>query len=429
MTRLYSKTLGYYIPSFFEMHIDTSKNDLTINKLPLKDMTILFHEYIHFLQDFTTYYGLSAIYIHSEYLHSVVNRVYNDDSHQFIVPYKIADNRDNVLLNRRILNLTLGDCSELGVLNIKSVEEDSDELPHNPYFDKIPNIVIHTEDDCMVFGAMAIMESMAYILERCCSPTGHQTSPDFPYLAAEKVAEFYSPAFAADKLKVLALCDMSLQCSNPGHSFVKVMKWLASDRIRFDTPEAVYDYFYASKMRRPHSRETIGFLGAYKEKLMMVESKMKSYLQNMPMLESYYMWIEHLVAFAIDWRANDPYFLLKMARITDLKINGCWGKAIHDIGTPLMTNNNDNYYKIVPHDMSLNMDVEYFRAIREIENLFEVGTTSCSMYHWCIGSKDSTPNELCEKSPWLKSREKLLCPYALIWKHWNLVCKEPLITK
>lgn len=73
MSRLRSTVLGYYIPSFFEMHVDTYHNDMTINKLPPGDMTTLFHEYIHFLQDFTTYYGLNGIYVHSQYLHSVVN--------------------------------------------------------------------------------------------------------------------------------------------------------------------------------------------------------------------------------------------------------------------------------------------------------------------------------------------------------------------
>ena len=92
MTRLCSKTLGYYIPSFFEMHIDTNIDDLTINQLPIRDMTILFHEYIHFLQDFTTFYGLSAIYTHSEYLHSVVNRIYSNGSTSFLVPFEIKDN-------------------------------------------------------------------------------------------------------------------------------------------------------------------------------------------------------------------------------------------------------------------------------------------------------------------------------------------------
>ena len=44
MPRLKSKELGCYIPSFFEMHVNTDCDDLTINKLPLKDMTVLFHE-------------------------------------------------------------------------------------------------------------------------------------------------------------------------------------------------------------------------------------------------------------------------------------------------------------------------------------------------------------------------------------------------
>ena len=40
MPRLKSTELGYYIPSFFEMHVNTYCDDLTINKLPLKDMTV-----------------------------------------------------------------------------------------------------------------------------------------------------------------------------------------------------------------------------------------------------------------------------------------------------------------------------------------------------------------------------------------------------
>lgn len=60
MSKRRSTLLGFYVPSFFEMHVDTDQTDMTINKLPLKDMTTLFHEYIHFLQDFTTYYGLNG---------------------------------------------------------------------------------------------------------------------------------------------------------------------------------------------------------------------------------------------------------------------------------------------------------------------------------------------------------------------------------
>ena len=426
MTRLCSKTLGYYIPSFFEMYIDTNIDDLTINRLPIRDMTILFHEYIHFLQDFTTFYGLSAIYTHSEYLHSVVNRIYNHGSNSFSVPFEIKDNNDNVLLNRQISKLTLGDTSEIDILKISDITKSSDELLPNVYFNAIPNRILCTEDNFMIFGAMAIMENMAYLMERCCSPKGYEKSPDFPYTAAEKVAEFYSPEFARDKLKVLALCDMSLQCSNPGVCFVNIMEGVAEKRLVFDTPESIYDYFYSQETVHHGSLEQKSFIEQYKIMLMRVQTQLKGYLQNMPMLESYYKWIDNIVRFALDWRENDPYFLLKMANHADLATNGCWGKAVHDVGTPLMVNSLGHYFKILSNDCPLDMDVEYFRALREIENLFETGKVECSMYDWCTNSLKSSPNDLCNVAPWDKCSEKELCPYALFWRHWKLSGYKPL---
>lgn len=102
--------LGSYIPTFFEMHVATRDDDMTINKMSNGDATVLFHEYIHFLQDITTYYGLNNLYVQSEYFHSVVNRVRGNL--QFHVPYMIEDNKDNVLLNQIVCKLTVGDYVE-----------------------------------------------------------------------------------------------------------------------------------------------------------------------------------------------------------------------------------------------------------------------------------------------------------------------------
>ena len=71
------------------------------------------------------------------------------------------------------------------------------------------------------------------------------------------------------------------------------------------------------------------------------------------------------------------------------------------------------------------MDVEYFRAIREIEKLFEFGQKQCTMMSWCHHSPGSTPNDLCEYAPWEKCKEERLCPYAFLWKHWKLASYEP----
>lgn len=427
MSRLRSNMLGYYIPSFFEMHVDTDHNDMTINKLPPKDMTTLFHEYIHFLQDFTTYYGLNGLYVHSEYIHSVVTRIYSLNANQVKVPFVINDNKDNVLLNKQIKNLTDGDSSDKSTLIVFDILEDTDNLMQNNYMSSIPNVIINPNSDMIVFGAEAIRESMAYIMERCCSPTAYAKSPDFPYMVAECVANYYVPGFGDDKLKVLALCDMSLMSSNPGSCFVRVMKGVRDGAVTFSTPEEIYDYFYIQVATYADGRQESMLLSNYKHFLGVVESLMKSYLRDMPIVDSYYEWIDRLVAFAIDWRENDRYFLLKMARHTDLATNGCFGKAVHDVGTPLMSNNNKGqYFKVVPHGMDADMNVEYFKAFQEIENVFLDGSCVCSLYDWCQQSPNSTPDNNCKTSPWKKCSDTRMCPFALTWKHWKLSGIEPI---
>lgn len=427
MSRLKSPVLGSYIPSFFEMHINTNCDDLTINKLPLKDMTVLFHEYIHFLQDFTTYYGLNSIYVYSEYLRSVINRIYAINT-PFSVPFEIKDNKDNVRLNKQLQSLTQGDTEEsVGLYEISDIYISKDQLLSNPYMDYLESVILNPEGDIRSFGAIAIMESMAYIMERLCSPNGYQDSPDFPYRAAELVADFYVTDFSKNILMVLALCDMSLQSSNPGACFVRVMKGIRDGNIIFNSPEEIYDYFYNQTSISIYDQKC-SLASKFKELLSVVQNCLKSYLKDMPMLKEYYDWIDNLVKFALNWRVNDKCFLLKMAKIGNLPMNDCWGFAVYNVGSPLMVNNKGEYYKIVQHNSSLGMDVEYLCAIRQIETLFELGKINCEMYEWCKSSPYSTPNDLCSTTPWKKCLEERLCPYALIWRHWNLIDKEPNIS-
>lgn len=409
------------------MHINTYHKDMTINKLPLNDMTTLFHEYIHFLQDFTTYYGLNGLYVHSEYLHSVVNRIYSQNSNQVQVPFKIQDNRDNVLLNSQIKCLTEGDAAEMSVLIITDIQEEEDTLMDNQYIQSIPNVIINPESDMIVFGAEAIKESMAYLMERCCSPQGYAKSPEFPYMSAEKVADYYVSNFSKDPLMTIALCDMCLMSSNPGSCFIRVLKDIRDGNLTFSKPEDIYDYFYGQVAVFADGRQQSSLLVNYKQFLGIVETQLKSYLRNMPIVSSYYDWIERLVAFALDWRENDRYFLLRMARHNDLATNDCFRKAVHDIGTPLMSNNNvGQYFKVVPHGASVGMDVEFFKAFQEIENIFLNGTFECHLFNWCSGSPNATPNNLCKTAPWLKCTEYQLCPFALTWRHWKLSNKVPV---
>lgn len=419
--------LGSYIPTFFEMHVATRDDDMTINKMSDGDATVLFHEYIHFLQDITTFYGLNNLYVQSEYFHSVVNRV--KGNLQFQVPYMIRDNKDNVLLNQKICRLTNGDSEESSFYLVHSVDEWSDDLADdfisNPPISEIKNIVLNQNDNMRSFGAIAIMESMAYILERLCSPNAYVSSPDYPYRAAELVAIYYDAKFGNDLLRVLALCDMSLQNSNPGLCFVNIMKLVGEGKLLFDTPESIYDYFYNRRVRSVYGRVT-SWQDSYNKLLNQVDTCLQDYIKGIDSLKSYHEWINHLVDFSRDWRNNDRYFLLKMARKNDLKKNDCWGYTVARIGSPLMVNANNHYFKLPYDGMQEGESVEMYAALKEIYKLFLEGNKPCGLLTWCNDSLESTPNELCNTAPWKKVGETKLCPYAFFWRHWGLTGCEPV---
>ena len=391
------------------------------------DATVLFHEYIHFLQDITTFYGLNNLYVQSEYLHSVVNRV--KGNLQFQVPYMIRDNKDNVLLNQKICRLTNGDSEESSFYLVHSVDEWSDDLADdfisNPPISEIKNIVLNQNDNMRSFGAIAIMESMAYILERLCSPNAYVSSPDYPYRAAELVAIYYDAKFGNDLLRVLALCDMSLQNSNPGLCFVNIMKLVGEGKLLFDTPESIYDYFYNRRVKSVYGRVT-SWQDSYNKLLNQVDTCLQDYIKGIDSLKSYHEWINHLVDFSRDWRNNDRYFLLKMARKNDLKKNDCWGYTVARIGSPLMVNANNHYFKLPYDGMQEGESVEMYAALKEIYKLFLEGNKPCGLLTWCNDSLESTPNELCNTAPWKKVGETKLCPYAFFWRHWGLTGCEPV---
>lgn len=417
--------LGYYIPTFFEMQVDSTDDNMVISKMSNTDATILFHEYVHFLQDFTTYYGLNNLYVQSEYIHSVVNRIYKNGK-QFVVPFKINDNDDNLLLNQQICKLTAGDTEEASVYSINEIMEITDDLIKNPHINDIQSIVLNPNGDFRSFGALAIMESMAYIMERLCSPTSVQYSPDYPYRAAELVTQYYNKEFGNDLFKVLALCDVSLLNSNPGVCFINIAKKISSGELVINNAEELYDWYYNQPCSITHSSPSI-FRQVFENLLSQVCQLLHSYIHDVPEQDAYHEWINHLINFAKDWRTNDKYFLLKMARQGDLKRNDCWGYTISRVGSPLMRNRLNHYFKLPYEGMKEGEDnVEIFNAIKEIYKLFSEGKKDCEMLKWCCNSPKSTPNELCKIAPWKKCNEDPLCPYAFLWKHWNLKTYEPI---
>ena len=136
-----NKDLGSYLPAFFytEVSFPFWHGFSAMLNLPMKekDISVFIHEYIHFLQDISTYAGLNNAYVYSEYIHAAVNIVYNvapQNNNEFTVPMVIPGNYGNIELNKIVDSVGIGSLEQLdNFFPLKIVEKKIKVKYPNPY--------------------------------------------------------------------------------------------------------------------------------------------------------------------------------------------------------------------------------------------------------------------------------------------------------
>ncbi|MBO7651217.1 MAG: hypothetical protein J6S84_00660 [Bacteroidales bacterium] len=418
--------LANYESSYFIMNVSTEA-DLDIRNMCEKDFAIFFHEYVHFLQDITSFYGYSGIYWHGEYIRRVVNDIYMSDN-PVQIPVFLEDKGDFVLLNKRIAEISLGDKSDLNnIFFIKDVFVDS-----FPLFDTYNIQELHVianadgETEEIIVGAYAIRENMAYLLERNCT-TKYRSSAEFPYQIVELIAQKICPNNKLSDLHIIALCDIALQSSTPGPSIFMMLDAISKGKMAINKPEDIYDFFFSKE---------VNFLG---QKMKTSEAlcnaagqaidHLLSYLNiDLPISQEYQKWVSFTMSAGVKLRIQKPYFFLDMARGKRDKENAILKFLAKNIGSPQMVNAKGKRFQLATNRPICSF--EYLEVVREIEKLFESGFVKCSLKSWCQMSPDGAPiDERCDKAPWRRCNDVLLCPYGVLWKHWHLGGKEIVIKK
>ena len=77
------------------------------------------------------------------------------------------------------------------------------------------------------------------------------------------------------------------------------------------------------------------------------------------------------------------------------------------------------------------LQLSYFSAVSQINNIFDGNLDICNLYCYCQkyerdGTEDVTTDNRCSTS-WMKYYNKQLCPVAAIWWHWKLSGYKPRI--
>lgn len=407
---------GFYIPSFFRLGINTYKNLEDLHALDSENFSIFFHEYIHFLQDITTTFGVVNTNIIVDKMKYFNTDIRIKGIKEFKVPYQINSNPE-VNLNSEIQKIYLGDKTiEPNDIACLDVQECDSHIflpsPYNKYLNyvKLSYKDINGNTKEMNFGGYHIMESMAHIGQNFIHETLHNK---LPYHAAQMVAKKVYEAIGENDLYIFSLCDACLLTYQPGVSFLRVLKFMKDENFIPTNEFDVFD-FVLKKIKL----EGIPLLSQFSWASGFATLQLGGYFTT-PLFDNEKKWIHTLLTNAHKLRASDPHFLIKLVNCIRSSKDMLM-EVISKIGTPLMLNAENRPFFIPPRQsVSLDLKPERFSAIFEIFRLFEFGNTKCDLNDYCIVKDPDIVNETCDV-PWSRCHDKDLCPYAAQWKTWGL---------
>jgi hypothetical protein len=443
--KIFNQILGYYNSSFFRMHIATNESIENINLLSEKTYATLAHEYMHFIQDITTIYGLNNIFATIQYIKYANNEIYKTQG-DFHVPILSSNvnTGDFVYFNKYITYVSFGETKAYNNAEIIGFNPTIIQIDEKCVIKKMKVVELEARIDNSYnikyrFGAGCIYESMAKIMEKKMSPTGSVNSPDLPYNTAIKLAKHIYKDFAENELNVLAICDISLNCSNPGKVFVEMLYEFKRRKIIPQNPREIYDDFYNRKFEdiTATKNKTVSkqnnYLTAFEDRSKLVEKELYSYFRPtiiggqdefnkiMTLINN---WIAEIFATALKWRKENPYFIIDIAEGGEKGKNIAFVRLFNAFGLPFCTNNNHDGYYYHPNFLTANLQLSYFSAVSQILRIFEGDLGMCDFYEYCKKCKiDNTSDVVTDSrcvTPWERCCDNRLCPVATIWKHWNL---------
>lgn len=424
MSISYSKLLGFYLPSFFFLNIETDESLIDLDALTPQSKSTLYHEYVHFLQDITTLFGLGNIAQIVDVQKAINREIIGTTDQSYLVPV-VIDNTEPAGINVDLFSLYSGDY-DLDIIGIDRIERVFLE-PNNliPGFENVPSVIVEYVDlfgkkEYFNFGAICVMEGMAYLIED--SMFDDVTPTYFPYQVVKKICQFLYSPLSTDNVHIILLCDIALNSSHPGKFLfdflqeMKVANFIPSKYI--DLYDRLENYKFTDINQQSYSIYDI-----YKIKAKEAKQHLKDYF-TIPLFDEVRNWIEQIIDLGTDFRIKNIGFWIDVLNYpTKEQRRNAFIMFTQVFGFPLMTNSRSNYYFMHPNIKT--EKIICFKAIHEINQILRFGQKGCGMKEFCSRPNDIT-STLCDNEPWKRAELDQLCPLGQVWKMWGLNGKAPV---
>lgn len=430
---------NYYSSAFFRMKVDVPASLMPIDDIPDASFALYFHEYIHFIQDISTIYGLMNITNLIYYVQDIASRIPKQQSRYFDIPVKLPNDKDDFgYVNHQLMPFYKGASinpvrRHITIIDFKEVITQWGDEPEK----KIPCIIVTATDKMndsalfeFIFGGNHVTEGMAYLCEQHIyfDLLKQQDivfeANEYPYSVVQKLTEKIYPEMANNPLLIIAACDASLMTYNPGVSFIRVLSHLKKLRFvenGYDVPSL---YRTACSLLK----------GSHPDVTVVSDAARDLLKKNFKMdhSEGNNEWIDVIFERIMALRHANPSFLHTMLTPGDLKKNLDFRVFLAFIGSPMVVNGFNEGTFSLPSDFNSNkLHPGLFWAVNQILKVFTNSKPiPCELKEHCRKSQAFDPpivvDERCDKNPWSRCKDANLCPFGAMWKHWGLSEFEPV---
>lgn len=425
----------YYRPAFFHIKIDLPVEIGNLNDVTDSTLSLYLHEYIHFIQDISTIYGLINISTINYYIQDCAARIHRQAEKEFKVPLQLSERSgDFGYLNHSLQPIYIGSSINPKRKNIDFVSYKIKKqlFSKDRYIDTV-NLSLEDKIDSKMFqvnlGGNLITEGMAYLSERYVYQEILHTQgveipvDEYPYCVVEKIAEDIYPELAQNKILIIAVCDCSLMTYHPGLSFIRALEFLKQENFIENNQEEkeIISLLY--------QKVSLHLKGNHFDFDVIVEQVRDSIKKSFKAeyFEGNNQWIDILFDRIKQIRGDRPQFVTDFLQLGNLKSNELFGCFYRLFGSPLVLNGENIATIALPEKFnSENFHPYLFWAINQILKIFtNQKSTPCELKDFCKKSKEvSDPkiivDERCDRAPWEKYDDVNLCPVGAMWKHWGL---------
>ena len=247
---------GSYTPGFFLMKVSFPFDTNNLSELSPEDLGTFAHEYVHFLQNTSTPYGLWQAIIFYQSIAEFFSFVKaNKPSELPVKDYSPSDTmKKRIDLEKEASGfrgfLDIPESQTL-VINCNTVDV---------HGEKIKQITlgfqdVHGTPYNIILGANIIKESMAAMVQEIIDPESQSNHSAMPYHIVKRIASQMSLEIKDDIKKLIALCFISLHTLYPGMTLIDYMSY-ANNNPEKDII-AIFEHFIKDSKVHPSKGEVL----------------------------------------------------------------------------------------------------------------------------------------------------------------------------